>query len=79
MKRFRPGILLGLLLLCVAPGCRVLAGAAVIVGEVAIDAVLSSDDDDGWSSESEHHRCDRRAPTPNPRRSASRPAADPAR
>jgi len=79
MRRFRPSILLGLLLLCVAPGCRVLAGAAVIVGEVAIDAVLSSDDDDGgWSCESEHKR-DRRAPTPNPHRRATRSTTDPTR
>ncbi|HEX5137011.1 MAG TPA: hypothetical protein VFY93_08575 [Planctomycetota bacterium] len=79
MRRFRPSILLGLLLLCVAPGCRVLAGAAAIAGEVALDVVLSSDDDDdGGGCESEHRR-DRRAPTPNPRRSASRPAADPTR
>jgi len=76
MRRIRPGILLALLLLCAAPGCRVLAGAAVIAGEVAIDALLSGDDD--GSCQSERHR-ERRGPTPNPRRSAARPAADPTR
>jgi hypothetical protein len=39
---------LGLLLaiLAFAPGCRVLAGAAVILGEAAIEAALDGDDDD---------------------------------
>ena len=37
-------LLLALLLL--APGCRVLAGAALVVGEAFIESALEDDDDD---------------------------------
>jgi hypothetical protein len=40
----RLGLLLAILVL--APGCRVLAGAAVIIGEAALEAALHTDDDD---------------------------------
>lgn len=80
MRRLRLGLLLGLLVLVVAPGCRTLAGVATFVGAVAIEAALDGDDDD-WGDDGcePERRRDRRAPTPNPRRSASKPATDPSR
>ncbi len=78
MRRLRLGFLLGLSVLALAPGCRTLAGVATFVGTVAIEAALDGDDWGDDSCEPERRR-DRRAPTPNPRRSASRPATDPSR
>jgi hypothetical protein len=63
----RSRLLLGLLVLSLAPGCRTLAGVATFVGAVAIEAALDGDDD-GCEQES---RRDRHAATPNPRRSAA--------
>lgn len=68
----RLGTLLLLLALATAPGCRVIAGAAVIVGEVVLDGL--ADDCDGDGGDPPRH--ERRAPRPNPRRHAER---DPAR
>ena len=50
MRRRWLGLILGIVVLATAPGCRVLAGAAVIVGEAflegAIDGALDDDDCD---------------------------------
>jgi hypothetical protein len=79
MRKRRLCLLLGLLVLLVAPGCRTLASAATFVGAVVIEAALDGgDDDDGYCSEPEPRR-DRRAPTPNPSRRASKAAPDPSR
>lgn len=68
----RSRLLLGLLVLSLAPGCRAVAGVATFVGTVAIEAALGSDDDWGGDDGCEpERRRDRRAPTPNPRRPAS--------
>lgn len=55
MRKRWLGLLLGLLVLATAPGCRVLAGAAIIAGEVALDAALDNDDDDCDCHSSNHH------------------------
>jgi hypothetical protein len=79
MRTRRLHLLLGLLVLLVAPGCRTLASAATFVGAVVIEAALQGDDDDDGYCEPAEPRRDRRPATPNPSRRASRPAADPAR
>jgi hypothetical protein len=78
MRRLRLGLLLGVLVLALAPGCRTLAGVATFVGTVAIEAALDDADDDWDDDGCEPERRDRRAASPNQRRSASRPA-DPGR
>jgi hypothetical protein len=45
MIRRRLGLFLAILLLATAPGCRAIAGAAILVGEAAIEAALDDDDD----------------------------------
>jgi hypothetical protein len=47
MRKRLPGLLLLVLLIPTAPGCRVLAGAAAVAGEITIEALLeeSADDD----------------------------------
>jgi hypothetical protein len=72
----RRRLLIGLLLLLVAPGCRTLAGVATFVGGVAIEAAFSDDDWGGDDDCEPERRRDRRAATPNPSRRAS---ADPSR
>ena len=46
MRTHRIALLLMLLVLAAAPGCRVVAGAAILVGEAVIDAAFDADDCD---------------------------------
>lgn len=64
------GLLLLFPLLATAPGCRVIAGAAAVVGEVVIDGLLDDcDSDDGGASHHAH-----RAGHEHPERRAGRSA-----
>ncbi len=45
MRRRRVGLLLAILLLATAPGCRAIAGAAIVIGEAVIEGALDHDDD----------------------------------
>ena len=74
MRRRWIGLLLVLFLLATAPGCRVLTGAAIIVGEAFIEGAL---DDDSYDDDDD---CDapRKAKRPAPRRAQGAPR-DPCR
>ena len=73
MRKRWLGLFLGTLLLATAPGCRVVAGAAVLVGEAVLDAAIDHafDDDDPCDAP----RRERRA---GPRRAPATPS-DPCR
>jgi len=54
MIRRRLGLLLAILLLATAPGCRAVAGAAIVIGEAVIEGAL--DDRDDCCCEHRRHR-----------------------
>ena len=59
MRRRTLGLLLGLLVLATAPGCRVLATAGVVAGSIALDWAVSSYE--------EEPSCHCYSPEPEPR------------